>query len=117
MAELNARIGLRIDTLERWVQSTIILLQGEPAIATVSPAPGAAITDDIVMIKIGDGKHTFAELPWNAYTKASDVYSWAKQSEADFVTWIQDKVTHPALDDLTQKDTIILNCGDSETVL
>lgn len=52
----NVRIALRHDTLERWTQANPLLLQGEYA-AVVLP-------DSSVRIKIGDGEHTFNELPY-----------------------------------------------------
>lgn len=52
----NVRIALRHDTLERWTQANPLLLHGEYA-AVVLP-------DSSVRIKIGDGEHTFNELPY-----------------------------------------------------
>lgn len=57
----------------------MVPLVGEACVAVVSD--GTAGFDSskppIVSIKIGDGTHTFAELPW-AQAVAGDVYAWAK---------------------------------------
>lgn len=84
MAEkiLNTRIQLKYDSLENWHSSTIVLKAGEIAIAYLPPkgdgvAPAAA--SEAVLYKVGDGTHTFANLPW-ASALAADVYSWAKEA-------------------------------------
>ena len=87
MAEhmIESRILLRYDTLSNWLSSTVILKQGEAAIA-VSPFKYTIgetnnrpeNTPPAVGIKIGDGYHYFSELPW-VQGVAGDVYSWAKQ--------------------------------------
>lgn len=84
--EILTRIGLKIDTLAKWNESTIGLYAGELAIATVAAGEGHGLSEPVIMIKIGeDGVKTFKELPWALHAKASDVYSWAKQSETEFV--------------------------------
>lgn len=87
MAEhtIETRILLRYDTLSNWMNSNVILKQGEAAIAV---APLSYTLEDTnhrpqntppaVGIKIGDGYHYFSELPWVQGT-AGDVYNWAKQ--------------------------------------
>ena len=83
MAEkiLNTRILLKYDTLANWEASTGILRAGEVAIATVPEGSagkevGSVVTPQ-VLVKVGDGKHTFAKLPYIT-AKAGDVYAWAK---------------------------------------
>lgn len=83
MAEkiLNTRILLKYDTLANWELSTGILRAGEVAIATVPEGSagkevGSVVTPQ-VLVKVGDGKHTFAKLPYIT-AKAGDVYAWAK---------------------------------------
>lgn len=79
---LNTRIGLKIDTLENWNNSTIGLLKGEIAIATTAATVGTGLTEPVCMIKIGeDGVKTFSELDWNFYAKASDVLTACKTEE------------------------------------
>lgn len=83
--EILTRIGLKVDTLTAWEASTITLLKGELAIATVAAGAGSGLSEPVIMIKVGDGEHTFKNLDWAVHAKASDVYSWAKKSEKDFV--------------------------------
>ena len=87
MAEkiLNTRIQLKIDELSAWESSTIGLKKGEIAIATVSATAGKELAEPVIMMKVGeDGVKTFSQLPWALNAKASDVYSWAKQTSAQF---------------------------------
>ena len=87
MAEhmIETRILLRYDTLSNWMNSNVILKQGEAAIAA-SPYDYTIEgtnhrpehTPPAIGIKIGDGYHYFRELPW-VQAVAGDVYNWAKQ--------------------------------------
>ena len=85
MAEkiLNTRILLKYDTLENWNKASGYLRAGEVAIATVPEGGTAQEVGGVVpaphqvLVKVGDGKHTFAELPFIT-AKAGDVYAWAK---------------------------------------
>ena len=89
MAEhvLETRIQLRYGTYSQWMNSDVILKQGEAAICAF---PRNRIIDSLsnsqpentppaIGIKIGDGEHYFHELPW-VQGIAADVYNWAKQS-------------------------------------
>ena len=89
MAEhtIETRILLRYDTFSHWMNSNVILKQGEAAIASF---PDNRVIDGLsnitpentppaIGIKIGDGTHYFRELPW-IQAVAADVYTWAKQS-------------------------------------
>lgn len=58
---ITTKILLRNDVLSNWQVSTIVLEQGEPAIE-FNPV---TLTSKI---KIGDGKHTFNELPYSTMT-------------------------------------------------
>lgn len=82
MAEkiFNTRIGLKIDTLANWQAEAnqFVLKKGEPAFATVAATAGSGLKEPVIMVKIGDGSHTFNELTWDFYAKASDVHEWAK---------------------------------------
>ena len=84
MAEkiLQTRIQLKYDTFENWQASTFKLKAGEVAICTVpeNNEDGVSITLPAVLMKVGDGQHTFAELPW-LQAKAADVYAWAKAAK------------------------------------
>ena len=73
---LNARLQLRYDTYNHWMASSLILMPGEVAIATMTPI--SAESPAQVGIKVGDGIHYFDELQW-IQAIAADVYEWAKQ--------------------------------------
>lgn len=80
---LNTRILNKIDTLENWNASTLPIKKGEICIATVAASAGTGLTEPVVMIKIGeDGVKTFKDLPWNFYSKASDVLTACKSESA-----------------------------------
>jgi hypothetical protein len=56
---LNTRIGLKIDTLTNWDNSSLILKKGEVAFATVAATEGSGLAEPVIMVKIGDGAKTF----------------------------------------------------------
>lgn len=89
MAEniLETKIQLRYGTYSQWMNSDLILLQGEAAICAF---PRERILESLsnsrpdytppaIGIKIGDGEKYFRELPW-VQAIAADVYTWAKSS-------------------------------------
>jgi hypothetical protein len=84
---LTTKIQLRYGTYDQWMNSTLILLEGEAAICTFpddrvieSLSNSTPIrTPPAVGLKIGDGQHYFYELPW-VQGIAADVYNWAKTS-------------------------------------
>ena len=84
----NVRLGLKVDTLQNWKDSSLVLKKGEVAFATVAASEGTGLTDPVCMMKIGDGEHTFSELNFDFYAKASDVVTAAK-SEASLTAFIQ----------------------------
>ena len=75
---LKTRIQLKIDSLTNWQNSTFKPLKGEVCIAQVDTVEGSTLKP--VMIKVGDGEKTFAELDWLS-AKAADVYGWAKAKD------------------------------------
>lgn len=80
MAEktLNTRIMLKKDTLANWMSSSLILKNGEIAIAEIpSGASDSGLTPPAIGIKVGDGEKTFAQLGW-IQAIAGDVQAWAK---------------------------------------
>lgn len=83
----NVRLGLKVDTLESWKSSGLVLKRGEVAFATIAASEGIGLSEPVVMMKIGDGEHTFSELGFDFYAKASDVVAAAK-SEASLRTFI-----------------------------
>ena len=83
---IETRILLRYDTFSNWMNSNVILKQGEAAIAAfpyqntiISSDNHPANTPPAIGMKIGDGTHYFRELPWIQAVSA-DVYAWAKES-------------------------------------
>ena len=78
MAEhiLAANVLLRYDTYTNWMNSSVILKQGEAAVAIF---PGEDVSSTKIGIKIGNGNSYFYELPWIQAVSA-DVYDWAKSS-------------------------------------
>lgn len=77
----NVRLGLKVDTLENWGSSSLILKRGELAFATVAASAGTGLTEPVVMVKIGDGEHAFKDLAWNFHAKASDVLAACKTED------------------------------------
>lgn len=81
---LETKLLLRYGTYGQWMNSTIILLQGEAAVAIFPRSHNLDLSDSqpentppSVGLKIGDGIHYFYELPW-VQAVAADVYEWAK---------------------------------------
>lgn len=81
MAEktFNTRIQLKYDTYANWTTNNPTLKAGEMALATLQSDTGDIHSAPTVVIKVGDGTHTYTELPF-ASGKAADVYSWAKSA-------------------------------------
>ena len=83
MSIINTRIQLKYDTLANWNASTFKLKAGEIAIATLGEIKDGSLPGDVnqhpVLFKVGDGSHSFAQLPF-ASALAADVYAWAKAS-------------------------------------
>ena len=81
---LNVRIKNKYDSYENWVASGLILEAGEIAIAhttvDVNVDNGVAKHKALLM-KVGDGENTFANLPWMS-AKAADVLSVCKDEDA-----------------------------------
>ena len=93
---LNTRIALKIDTLENWNKSDLILKKGELAFATHSVDAGIGMSEPVVMVKIGNGAKKFSELSWNFHAKASDVLAACKTSEG-LTSFIENVITNSKL--------------------
>lgn len=108
MAEqiLKTRIKLLVRTYDEWTNAhkDDILYKGEVGFCIIEPVgqPGtnnnAAQTAPTVLFKVGtyDGvnestKKKFSELKW-ASALAADVHQWAKQSEEEFLAYLDAKV-------------------------
>lgn len=108
--ELQTRIALKYDSYSAWIDESITdkganlkLLKGEIGICEIPSTTKSFIengktvtveTAPTVLFKVGaenaDGTlKTFKELPW-ASAKAADVYDWAKKTEAEFKTWLDE---------------------------
>lgn len=104
---LNTRILTRIDTLENWLKSSIILKKGEMAIATVPTGDtnNASLHLPATLIKIGNDVNTFAELPY-LQAVAADVPTWAKAAvpaiPAENITGLADFISGEIQDTDTQ---------------
>lgn len=106
---LNTRIVLKHGTLAEWqagkYNKSEYLKAGEVAVVTLGTDvetnhPADTTNTHPILFKVGTGAHHFDALPW-ASALAADVYDWAKKSEADFITWVNTVVEHPAAPDLT----------------
>ena len=77
---IQTKINLPYDSLENWLVSTRILGAGEVGFAYVETGDTQevnSVTAPQVLIKVGNGKDLFKDLPF-ATAKAGDVYAWAK---------------------------------------
>ena len=77
MAEKILKTVLKINknTEEKLTSSNPVLKNGEVVLSTVSPS--ASESPEIVLMRIGDGKTNYNNLPWLSGL-AADVYDWAK---------------------------------------
>lgn len=78
---LNVRIRNKYDSYENWAASSLVLEAGEIAVAyttvNVDIGNGKIEQHPELLMKVGDGEKTFANLPWLS-AKAADVAAWAK---------------------------------------
>lgn len=97
---LNVRIRNKYDSYENWASSSLVLEAGEIAIAyttvNVDIGNGKIEQHPELLMKVGDGSKTFANLPWLS-AKAADVAAWAKAAnkpvyEAREITGIGDYI-------------------------
>lgn len=116
---LNTRIALRYDTYENWMSSTVILKRGEVAIATIPTGDTSGSSQHLpaVLMKVGDGNHTFKDLKWTQAV-AADVPTWAKQANkptyaATEITGLADFISGEIQDTDTQY-TLVKGANDYE---
>lgn len=109
---LNTRILLRYDSYENWLTSTIVLKQGEAAICSVPTGKtvDGVTTPPAVLLKVGDGVHTFKDLPW-LQAVSSDIYAWAKSPNKpsysyDEIEGLDDHISTVAVDSDTQYNIV-----------
>lgn len=91
--EIKTRILLKYDSQANWEASSFILKQGEAAVCEMTPVVEAG--QSVILVKYGNGKDKFIDLPW-ASAPAADVHGWAKQSPEDFIKWVNENIEHPA---------------------
>lgn len=108
---LSTRILTRIDTLENWLKSSIILKKGEMAIATIPTGDthGVSLSLPATVIKVGNDVNTFAELPY-LQAIAADVPAWAKAAvpaiPAENITGLADFISGEIQDTDTQYNIV-----------
>lgn len=108
---LNTRILLRYDSYDNWLTSTIVLKQGEAAICSVptDKTVDGVTTPPAVLLKVGDGVHTFKDLPW-LQAVASDVHAWAKAAvpaiPVENITGLDEHIGTIAVDSDTQYNIV-----------
>lgn len=86
---LNVRIRNKYDSYENWASSSLVLEAGEIAIAYTSVdvrVDNGTAKHPALLMKVGDGQKTFANLPWLS-AKAADVLSVCK-NEADLTAFV-----------------------------
>lgn len=113
---INTRIQLKYDTLANWESSNPVLKAGEVAVIAIASGNTQtvnSVTAPQCLMKVGDGTSNFKTLPYVS-ALAADVYSWAKKSETEFITWVNQQVTHPAIPD---GFTIAVNVTDDDVVV
>ena len=88
---LNTRLQMKYDSYANWTSTTLgdgkgakfVLKAGEIGIcylpANYAENQVTGTTPPQILMKVGDGSSTFAQLPWIS-AKAADVYAWAKQA-------------------------------------
>ena len=80
---LNVRIKNKYDSYENWVASGLVLEAGEIAIAHTTvdvKVNNGTVKHPALLMKVGDGEKTFANLPWMS-AKAADVLSVCKDED------------------------------------
>ena len=113
---LNTRIQLKYDTLANWESSNPVLKAGEVAVIAIASGNTQtvnSVTAPQCLMKVGDGTSNFKALPYTS-ALAADVYSWAKKSEAEFITWVNQQVTHPTIPD---GFAITVNVTDDDVIV
>lgn len=81
---LRTRIALLYKTYEEWSNKLdYVPLKGEVCICEVPAETGAVANEPALLMKVGNGKDKFSDLPWTS-AMAADVYAWAKKETLDF---------------------------------
>ena len=91
---LNVRIRNKYDSYEKWMASSLVLEAGEIAIAHTTvdvEVDNGVVKQPALLMKVGDGEKTFANLPWMS-AKAADVLDACKD-EAKLTAFIESVIT------------------------
>lgn len=103
---IQTRIKNKVDSLAAWQSYSGTLLDGEIAIVRVptgdsytNPVTGKSEPVTELLMKVGDGATTFANLPWLS-AKASDVYDWAKVQDPSTIRVTYNGSTGATLSDV-----------------
>lgn len=102
----DTRIMLKADEISVWQSQNPTPLDREPCVVIVPASTGAVAHEPIVLMKIGDGKTPFNDLPFLGGL-AADVYDWAKAATkpeytADEITGLADYIAGEIEDTDTQ---------------
>jgi hypothetical protein len=95
---LNVRIRNKYDSYENWMSSGLVLEAGEIAIAYTSvdvTVDGGKAKHPALLMKVGDGAKTFANLPWLS-AKAADVLSVCK-NETELTTFVNNVIANAGI--------------------
>lgn len=79
MATFNTRIQLKYDTLANFTTNNPVLLSGEVALVNIPADSSTGMNKPALMMKVGDGKTAFNDLPWSS-ALAADVIPSLKGS-------------------------------------
>lgn len=121
---LNVRIRNKYDSYDNWMSSGLVLEAGEIAIAYTSvdvKVDNGTAKHPALLMKVGDGEKTFANLPWLS-AKAADVLSVCK-NETELTTFVNGVIanagiaTDEAMQTLTKRVTTAEGAIDALEVL
>ena len=93
MKSLNVRIKNKYDSYQNWANSGLILEPGEIAVAYSNvdvQVDNGTVKQPLLLMKVGDGNKTFANLPWLS-AKAADVLE-AVKSEAGLTAFVKNVI-------------------------
>ena len=95
---LNVRIKNKYDSYENWVKSNLTLEPGEIAIAHTSvdvKVDNGTVKQPALLMKVGDGEKTFANLPWLS-ARAADVLSVCK-NETELTAFVNSVIANAGI--------------------
>lgn len=107
----DARISLKYDSYQNWIDNDPVLLVGEVAIATVPTKKDGIEQVPAVVMKVGDGTKKYSELQFVSGL-AADIYDWAKAANkptytADEISGLSDYISGQIQDTNTQYQIVV----------